>query len=151
MFQATWVQVDIFLDIRQTVVYRDHAQPNGSYADWATDFKNKTGYKHSVSLGYFITGMVVWFLTPLILALFASMRMKEPLALLKDFLGDKLDLDCIQNCLPKYLKVLLTVLLFLFELLCAAAYIYLLIPFASFKRAFKIIMRHEFEENEKSC
>ena len=148
MFQATWVQVDVLLDARQTWTYFNHADSNGSYSNWAKDFRERTNstYEHSVSQGYFITGMVVWFFTPLLLTLFISIAETEPFPLLNSILGDKRNVDCTENI---NLKVLLKVVLFPFEIICAAVFIYLLIPFTSLKRAFKIIMRHKFEDDEK--
>ena len=137
----------MLLDARQTWTYFNHADSNGSYADWAKEFRERTNstYEHSVSPGYCITGMVVWFLTPLLLALSSWIANNERLSFLRSLLDNKFDLNFTAN---SCLKVLLTVVLLAFELICAALFIYILIPFTSFKRALKIIMGHEFEEDD---
>ena len=93
IFQASWVQVDVLLDARQTWTYFNHADSNGTYADWAKEFRERTNstYEHSVSPGYCITGMVVWFLTPLLLALSSWIASNERLVFLRGLLDKKFD------------------------------------------------------------
>ena len=71
LLQATWIQADVILDGRQTWTYYKHADPNNSdYTKWAEDYRERTNstYTHTVSGAYFVTGMVVWMLTPILLA-----------------------------------------------------------------------------------
>ena len=93
LFQATWVQLDVLLDARQTFIYYNYADPNGSYADWAQHYmrKSNSSYKHTVSEGYYATAIVVWILTPMLLALFhmISKREKRPLSFFSAFFDNK--------------------------------------------------------------
>ena len=146
MFQATWVQLDVLLDARQTLIYYNYADPNGSYADWAQDYmrKSNSSYKHTVSEGYYVTAIVVWILTPMLLALFhmiSKEKERRPLSFFSAIFDNKYEIESINNCC---FKALLVVLLFPVDVICALFFIYVMIPLASFKMAFKVLMRHEF-------
>merc|ERR1719245_2757865 len=54
MLQATWVQVDVLLDARQTFTYHQYRDPNGTYTKWAKQHMVETNstYEHTVSEGY---------------------------------------------------------------------------------------------------
>ena len=147
MLQATWVQVDVLLDARQTWTYHKYRDPNGTFTNWAKDhmWKTNSTYEHTVSEGYFWTAISIWLLSPIILALFMLILCKEPLCILNSFFDDKFELGRDN----KLLKALLAVLLFPIDVISAAVLIYLVIPYASFKLAYKIFMRHEFSELDK--
>ena len=53
ILQATWVQVDVFLDARQTWTYKYYRDPNGTYTKWAKEHMRETNstYEHTVSGG----------------------------------------------------------------------------------------------------
>ena len=142
MLQATWVQVDVLLDARQTWTYHKYRDPNGSYTKWAKKHMNETysTYEHTVSEGYFLTAISIWLLTPLLLALFLCISSIEPLVILRRSFDGIFELRC-EN---KFLKALLAVLFLPIEIVSAAVLIYLVIPYSSFKLACKILMRHEF-------
>ena len=147
MLQATWVQVDILLDARQTWTYHDHAYTNGTYNKWAKDnmIRTNSSNEHSVSEGYFMTATVIWFFTPIIFATFWLFFIWEPLVIFNSFFNGKHEFGCTDNfCL----KAVLTLLLFPIEIISAAFIIYVVIPYSSFKQAYKILMRHEFRIDE---
>ena len=139
-----WVQVDVFLDARQTWTYHQYGDPNGTYTKWAKEHMRETNstYEHTVSEGYFLTAMVIWLLTPIIFALFLWITKKKSLVILNGVFNDKFEFRCDN----KFLKALLAVLLFPIDIMSAAVFIYLLIPYSSFKLACKILMRHEFSD-----
>ena len=143
LLQAMWVQADVILDGRQTWTYYKHAQPNDSdYAKWADDYMKETNstHKHTVSEAYFETGMAVWLLTPTLCALFPLVGDKEPLSVFNMLL----DKDFLSNVKNSYLKVILLFMLLPIDILGAGVIIYAFIPAASLKRAFKILLKHEF-------
>ena len=142
-----WVQVDVLLDARQTWTYHDHAYTNGTYNKWAKDYMRLTNssHEHSVSEGYFMTAMVIWFLTPILFAIFWLYFIWEPIVIFNSFFNGKHDFGCTNN---HYLKAVLAVLLFPIEIISAAFIIYVVIPYSSFKQAYKILMRHEFRNDE---
>ena len=49
MLQATWVQVDVLLDARQTLTYHKYRDPNGTYTKWAKEYMRETNstYEHT--------------------------------------------------------------------------------------------------------
>ena len=148
MFQAAWVQVDVLLDLRQTWTYYKYTDDNGSYVGWAKDFMEKTNstYEHSVSHGYYISAMVVWYLTPVLFALFLWISEGRPLSILNNAFDEKFDFVSSDN---NFLKAFLGVLLFPIDIISAAVVIYFVIPFVSFKMAYKIMRRKEFEDTDK--
>ena len=64
LLTSLWMEVDMALDVRQTLIYYDHAfNPNGTYASWALEYiKTTTGTMETVHPGYFYTSIVVWVL-----------------------------------------------------------------------------------------
>ena len=141
ILQATWVQVDVFLDARQTWTYKYYRDPNGTYTKWAKEHMRETNstYEHTVSGGYFLTAIAIWSFTPILLALFVLISRQATLLILKNFLDF--------SCENKFLKALVAVLLFPIEIISAAVLIYIVVPYSSFKLACKILMRHEFKED----
>ena len=148
MLKATWVQVDVLLDARQTWTYYSHADPNGTYAKWSKDCTRETNsrYGHSVSEGYFLAAMTIWLITPILLAVFLWLREKESLVILNGFFHSRLEFEC---CDKYFLKTLLRILFIPIDILSAAVVIYVVIPYTSFKLSFKILMRHEFMDDDK--
>ena len=148
LFQATWVQVDVLLDGRQTLTYYNHAYSNGTYADWSEKFLQETNstYHHTVSEWYFDTAMVVWFLSPTLCAFFVTLVfVRQPLSFFNWIFYEKYEIKYTDNC---FLKMLLTVLLLPIDVISAAIVIYVTIPFSSFSLAFKILMKREFEDDD---
>ena len=67
---SIWMQADMLMDIRQTLVYYDHAfNENGTYTRWALEH-NKTinGTTESIHKGYFYFSVVIWILPPLLIS-----------------------------------------------------------------------------------
>ena len=147
MFTAIWMQVDVILDIKQTWTYLDYASPNGTYVDWAKNITGKTNstYEHTVSQGYFLTAMIVWFLTPMLSAVFILLKTKRPLHLLSVILQNRFELDCDEHF---FCKVFLSIFLFPIDFISALVFIYVAIPIITLKCAYKILMRHEFSESQ---
>ena len=147
MLQATWVQVDVLLDARQTLTYHQYRDANGTYTKWAKQHMVETNstYEHTVSEGYFLTAISIWLLTPILLAFFMWISKQEPLVVLSEFFDKPFELRCDN----KFLNALQAFLLFPIEIMSAAVIIYLVIPYASFKLAYKVLMRHEFEEGTR--
>ena len=69
LLTSLWMEVDMGLDVRQTLIYYDHAfNHNGTYASWALEYnKTTTGTVETVHPGYFYTSIVVWVLPPFLL------------------------------------------------------------------------------------
>ena len=147
MFTAIWIQVDVFLDIRQTSTYLDFADPNGTYVEWAKEFMERTNstYEPKISQGYFLTAMTIWILTPMLLAVFILLKAQRPLHLLSVIFQNKFELDCDENF---FCKVLLSILLFPIDFISALVFIYVAIPIITLRCAYKILMRHEFSESQ---
>ena len=97
--KAIWVQVDVIMDIRQTLTYWNYGRPDGRYAQWAVNYsiKTNTSYVQTVSEGYCITSLVIMFLPPSIVCLptivcsccFSKNKKHGPLAALKKIFGTK--------------------------------------------------------------
>ena len=70
--KAVWRSIDIALDMRQAVKYHEYAyDANGTYQQWAENNTDPvTNRTETVSTSYFKTSIVIFFLPPLILALF---------------------------------------------------------------------------------
>ena len=127
LLQATWIQADVILDGRQTWTYYKHADPNNSdYAKWAEDYRERTNstYTHTVSEAYFVTGMVVWMLTPILLALFALVDQKKPLVLFNAIFGSTCKIEINVNM---YLKVILSIITMPIEIISAGIIIFVII------------------------
>ena len=71
LMKALWMIVDVGLDFRQAVVYREHAfEENGTYHQWAINNTDpSTNYTQTVSQGYFQTSCSIFFFSPLFLTL----------------------------------------------------------------------------------
>ena len=104
--------------------------------------ENNSTYEHTVSEWYFFTAMSIWLLTPILLTLFLWISRKESLTILNGCCDNKFRFRCGN----KFLKALQAVLFSPVDILSAAALIYLVIPYTSFKLAYKILMRHKFEQ-----
>ena len=70
LLTSLWMEVDMGLDVRQTLIYYDHSfNPNGTYSQWALEFNKTTnGTMETVHPGYFYTSIVVWVLPPFLLS-----------------------------------------------------------------------------------
>ena len=148
LLQATWIQADVILDGRQTWTYYKHADPNNSdYSKWAEDYRERTNstHAHTVSELYFVTGMVVWMLTPFLLALFALVSSKRPLYLFNVIFSSTCKIELNGNNCLKVIQILITLPI---QIISAGIIIFVAIPFASLKRSFKILFKHEFQDNE---
>merc|ERR1712117_45083 len=66
LLTSIWMEVDMGLDVRQTLTYYDHAfDSNGTYANWALEYnKTRNGTMETVHPGYFYTSIIVWVLPP---------------------------------------------------------------------------------------
>lgn len=71
LLKTLWMNIDIGLDFRQAVVYREHAfEENGTYHLWAIDNTDPSNnYTQTGSHAYFQTSCVIFFLPPLIITL----------------------------------------------------------------------------------
>ena len=69
LLNGLWMTVDVSLDIRQAIVYRQYAfDKNGTYHQWAINNTDpSTNYTETVSHWYFHTSCIIFFLPPLIL------------------------------------------------------------------------------------
>lgn len=155
MLQATWVQVDVFLDARQTWTYYDHSNSNGTYSIWAEKFMEQSNSTdiHSISNGYFIAATVIWGLTPGFFALFAMLTQRgvQPFSVLRMIAENENCLEWLDGLIYRCntpTQILLIILSIPIDIFCAAVVIYLLIPFASFRLAYKILMRSTFHFEE---
>ena len=148
MFQATWVQMDVLSDARQTWTYCAHANLNGSYANWARKImqKNNSANFYTLSSGYYYTAIFVWFFTPTILASFYMIKARKPLATFKLIFDDRHYIKYNDN---RYYKALFAVFLFPIDFICAALVIYLMIPYSSFRKAYKILHRRELTHDDR--
>ena len=147
--QSIWIQTDVALDIRQSFTYYEHSHggPNSSYARWANQSfaTNETDHLHRVSSHYFNVAVGIWMFTPLIFTLFylGEFGEKKPFSVLNLYLDDlggyKLKVpgnQCIQ--------IVLAIACFPIDFLASLVFIYIAIPYGSFKRSFMILMEKEF-------
>ena len=127
------------LDGRQLGTYYIHSYSNGSYIKWAMEYQNVTNstHLHSVSEGYFITACLIWILPPVLLSLGLIAAYKVPFQVLK-MIG--FDPNLPSN---SFALLIATLLLFPAEILASIIYIYVLIPFASFKQGLKVAIPGE--------
>ena len=72
LLTSLWMNADMYLDVRQTLIYYDHAfNENGTYRTWALEYNKTTnGTLETVHTGYFYTAMVVWILPPFLFSTF---------------------------------------------------------------------------------
>ena len=70
--KAIWMIIDIILDVRQAVKYREYAyDTNGTYERWAENHTDPlTNHTETVSKVYFKISISTFFLPPLLLVLF---------------------------------------------------------------------------------
>ena len=70
--KAIWMIIDIILDVRQAVKYREYAyNENGTYERWAENHTDPlTNHTEAVSKVYFKISISTFFLPPLLLTLF---------------------------------------------------------------------------------
>ena len=136
---AIWMYFDMGLDGIQLSTYYTHSYNNGSYTKWAIEYQNVTNstHLHSVSEGYFITACLIWSLPPILLSLGKMAAKKEPIQVLKMILRDALGYH-LEEPKTLYCRSIVTVLLFPVDILVSIIYIYVLIPFASFKQGLKV-------------
>ena len=71
LLKALWINVDVGLDFRQALEYREHAfEVNGTYYRWAISNNDpSTNYTETISSVYFLTSCVIFFFPPLIITL----------------------------------------------------------------------------------
>ena len=71
LFKGLWINVDVGLDFRQALEYREHAfEVNGTYYRWAISNNDpSTNYTETISSVYFLTSCVIFFFPPLIITL----------------------------------------------------------------------------------
>ena len=77
LLTSIWMEVDMGLDVRQTLTYYDHAfNLNGSYSQWALEYNKTTnGTMETVHPGYYYTSIVVWVLPPFLFSAFLFLYM----------------------------------------------------------------------------
>ena len=143
---AVWHQVDIGLDVNQSITYYQMSYDNNSlYQSWAQKHKNETNetIQHTVSSGYFYVAIIVWIFPPGIIALFLLNSYRFCLCSCKNMISDWI---CPFPIL--LIKIILlpvgTILIFLF--------IYLIFPFLLLLFAIcKLIVGEKFIENCNCC
>ena len=161
---SIWTKVDIALDIRQTIVYYNHAYQKESYFEWAEKHRNDTNstYLHTVSELYFQSSCVIWFTAPVIFSLFFLTRDLKPFKVLNPLLKHYLKINIRANLestthnlnrscfmdMSCCMKLSVGIILFPFDVLASAVWIYVIIPVAAFRRGINIAWHgKDFEED----
>ena len=143
---AVWHQVDIGLDVNQSITYYQMSYDNNSlYQSRAKKHKNETNetIQHTVSSGYFYVAIIVWIFPPGIIALFLLNSYRFCLCSCKNMIYDWI---CPFPILLVKIIILPvgTILIFLF--------IYLIFPFLLLLFAIcKFIVGEKFSENCNCC
>ena len=77
---ALWIQIDMLLDVRQSITYFNHGTGDGAYAKWALKYQNETNstYLHTVSETYFNCASIIWITSPLLLSVSLLIMSKNP-------------------------------------------------------------------------
>ena len=142
LLTSLWMEVDMGLDVRQTLIYYDHAfNHNGTYASWALEYnKTTTGTVETVHPGYFYTSIVVWVLPPFLFWSFLWLQ--------TFFFGVEFNpFFIVNNCLiaqfssfelsPPFKKKFQNILFYIvyspFDLLISAIWVYVYVPIISIK------------------
>ena len=139
LLKALWLIVDIGLDLRQAVIYRELAfEENGAYHRWVINNTDpSTNYPETVSHGYFQASCVILFLPPLLLTLFLIVTgirsshdaFPDELSFTKMILK-KCKIDINTEGGGSYIVLFCHPLLFLMEYLILCLIFYLIAPLA---------------------
>ena len=156
LLTSLWMEVDMGLDVRQTLTYYDHAfNPNGSYSQWALEFNKTTnGTMETVHPGYFYTSIVVWVLPPFLFSAFLFLlRLCDdefnPFEITNGLFKEFSTIEFDPPFKKKYQNFLFYVFYLPFDLLICAILIYILIPFASLKSGIIIAVKGEIDGERK--
>ena len=152
LFLALWVQIDMFLDVRQSITYYSHGTVDGAYAKWALSYQNETNstYLHSVSNTYLVCASVVWVASPLLLSLCNLWGMREPFAtftILTDTLFDY-EVTFFEKHFGKRSNIMIGIISLPVDILASSVVIYILIPYMSLRRGIKIAWTGEDYDDE---
>ena len=150
LLTSIWMEVDMGLDVRQTLTYYDHAfNPNGSYSQWALEFNKTTnGTLETVHPGFFYTSIVVWVLPSFLysaLTFLVNICADEfnPFKVANNLFDEFSSIEFNLPFKKKYQNLLFYAFYYPFDLLIFAIQIYILIPFASLKSAIIIALTGE--------
>ena len=150
LLTSLWMEVDMVLDVRQTLIYYEHAfNPNGTYFQWAQEFNKTTNDDmETVHPGYFYSSIIFWVLSPFLLSAVVFLGnvcddeynpFENTNGLFKEFLS----IEFNPPFKKKYQNILFSVFYLPFELLISAIWIYIVIPFASLKSGIIIAVTGE--------
>ena len=151
---SLWTKVDIALDIRQTMVYYNHAYTKESYFKWAENHRDDTNstYLHTVSMLYFQSSCVIWLTAPIIFSMFFLARDLKPFKVLNPLLKHYFRINIRahlestihnlnRNCFIDMsfgIKLGVGILLFPIDILASAVWIHVIIPVAALRRGINI-------------
>ena len=141
LLTSLWMEVDMALDVRQTLIYYDHAfNPNGTYASWALEYiKTTTGTMETVHPGYFYTSIVVWVLPPVMFSAFEFVFKVcndddfNPFYLANGLFQEFLSVELKAPFKKNFQNIVFYILYLPFDFLISAIWIYIVTPFASLK------------------
>jgi len=140
------------LDVRQTLIYYEHAfNPNGTYFQWAQEFNKTTNDDmETVHPGYFYTSIIVWVFPPLLFSAFAFLANVcddefNPFENTNVMFGHFSSIEFNPPFNKKYQNILFHVFYLPFDLLISAITIYIVVPFASLKSGIIIAMKGEID------
>ena len=141
LLTSLWMNADMYLDARQTLIYYDHAfNENGTYRKWALEYNKTTdGTLETVHQGYFYTAMVVWILPPFLFSAY--------MFLVNICLHDEFNPFIITNALienfssfeikppfnSKILNILFFIVYYPIDVIVCGIYVYVLTPFCALK------------------
>ena len=147
--QSIWIETDVASDIRQTFAYYEysHGRPNSSFSRLENQSfdTNGTDHLHQVSSYYFYFAIGIWVFTPLIFTVFYLGLYKKPFSVLNSYLDSLADFK-FEVPGNLFIQILLAIACFPIDFLAAFVFIYIVIPYGSFKRSLMILMKKEFRE-----
>ena len=156
LLTSIWMEVDMGLDVRQTLIYYDHAfNSNGTYSQWPLELKKTTnGTMETVHPGYFYTSIVVWVLPPFLFCAFWFLDnlcddKVDPFFITKILFHEFSSIGLNPPFKKKYQNFLFSVFYFPFDLLISAIFIYIVIPFASLKSGIIIALKGGIDGKRK--
>ena len=105
LFTAMWTNVDMGLDINQSITYYKHSyDENSTYHLWAIEYRNitKNNHLHTVSPWYFYVACIVWLIPPILFS-FAFMWLcdstsKDYGGLCDSLVGNKNLFEILKEC-----------------------------------------------------
>jgi len=155
LLTSLWMQADMYLDVRQTLIYYDHAfNENGTYRTWALEYnKTNNGTLETVHQGYFYTAMVVWILPPFLMSAFVFLgriffkNEFNPFFNTNLLIGEFFSFEINPPFNSKILNILFFIVYFPIDFLVFVIVIYVLTPFCALKVGVIMLVRGKIDKD----